>query len=88
MKRSYYFYSIVLLGMLALIVYGFLNYFWMMAALIAFSTVFNFVFFLVQTKVKQSAANENYADKPIDFYKTGTRTTYYYTEQLKQANSN
>lgn len=90
MKKSDYFYSVLLLGILALIIYGFQNYFWIMAALIAFSSVFSFVVFLVQTKIKLPAANQNAASEPIDFYKAGTRTTYYqtdYIDQLKQANA-
>ncbi|MVN21060.1 hypothetical protein [Mucilaginibacter arboris] len=79
MKRSNYFYASLLLGMLALIVYGFINYFWMMAGLIAFSSVFSFVVFLVQTHIKSPAANAEHQEEPIDFYKTGTRTTYYNT---------
>ncbi len=63
-----------------------------MIGLIAFSSVFNFVLFLIKTRVKTPVANKNYADNPVDFYKTSNRTTYYQTEQnlepLKQANAN
>jgi preprotein translocase subunit SecY len=87
MKRSDYFYTFLLLGTIALIVYGFLNFFWTMVGLIALSSVFSFVVFLVQTRVKLPVANENFGEQPIDFYKTDTRTTYYMPEQRKQANA-
>ncbi|MGI4021513.1 MAG: hypothetical protein ACRYFA_08415 [Janthinobacterium lividum] len=87
MKKSNYFYTFLLLGILAVIIYGFLNYFFVMVGLIAFSSVFSFVVFLVQTRVDVSAINENSEEKPIDFYKVNTRTTYYVSEQRKQANA-
>ena len=86
MKRSDYFYTFLLLGMLALIIYGFQNYFWIMFSLIAFSSVFNFVMFIIQTRLKLPIAGENYADEPIDFYKADTRTTYYIDEKRKKVN--
>lgn len=87
MKRSDYFYTFLLLGILAAIVYGFINYFFVMIGLIAFSSVFSFVVFLVQTRVDLSAIDENAEEKPIDFYKVNTRTTYYVTDHRKQANA-
>jgi hypothetical protein len=82
MKRIDYFYASIILGILALIVYGFLNYFGMMVGLIAFSSVFNFVVFLIKTKSTVPVAKETVAEKPIDFYTVGTRTTYYNHEAL------
>lgn len=91
MKRSDYFYSVLLLGNLALIVYGLLNYFWVMAGLLVFSSTFSFVMFLIRTNVKSIAAQTKQEEEPIDFYKTGTRTTYYQgtynAEELKQVNA-
>lgn len=80
MKRSNNFYAFLLLGIFALIIYGFLIHVWLMIGLIAFSSVFNFVFFLVKTKVNIPAVNEKTAEEPIDFYNTGTRNTYYKTD--------
>ena len=88
MKISDYFYSILLLAFLALTVYGFTLYFWTMAGLIAFSSVFSFVVFLIQTRVKLPEANENRTDNSIDFYKNDNRTTYYLTDERKQVNAN
>lgn len=87
MKRLAYFYRILLLGIFALIVYDFLNYLWVMISLIAFSSVFSFVVFLIQTKTKPSIENKNHQEEPIDFYKTNSRTSYYITEQRKQVNA-
>jgi len=91
MKRSGYFYTFLLLATVALMVYGFLIYFWIMAGLMVFSSVFSFVVFLIQTRVKAPVANAKNSEKPIDFYKAGTRTTYYQSdyqfEQLKQVNA-
>lgn len=90
MKRRNYFYTVLLLGILALVIYGLINYFLIMIGLIAFSSVFNFVLFLIQTRVKPPVANKNYTDNPVDFYTTSKRTTYYQKEQnlepLKHAN--
>lgn len=80
MKRSNYFYAFLLLGIFALIIYGFLIQFWLMVGLIAFSCVFNFVIFLVKTKVDLPAATGKSAEEPVDFYNTGTRSTYYKTD--------
>lgn len=80
MKKSDYFYASLILGMLALVVYGFLNYFGIMVGLLAFSSVFNFVVFLIKTKVTVPVATKTVADKPIDFYTIGTRSTYYKTD--------
>lgn len=88
MKRSDYFYSILLLAFLALGVYAFTYYFWIMAGLIAFSSVFSFVVFLIQTRVKLPEANENQVDNPIDFYTASDRTSYYVTDDRKQVNAN
>lgn len=91
MKRSDYFYSVLLLGIVALIIYGFLNYFLIMAGLIAFSSTFSFVVFLIQTRIKTPIEDVKTGEQPIDFYKSGTRTTYYQTgynvDGLKQVNS-
>jgi preprotein translocase subunit SecY len=87
MKRSDYFYTFLLLGTIALIVYGFLNFFWIMAGLIVLSSVFSFVVFLVQTRVKLPVENENHAEQPIDFYRTDIKTTYYVQEQRKLVNA-
>ncbi len=62
-----------------------------MIALIAISSVVNFVIFLVQTgTAKLPAVNEGYDDNTVDFYTAVEKTTYYQaeheTEQLKQAN--
>ena len=60
-----------------------------MAGLIAFSSTFSFVIFLIQTRIKVPIADAKTLEEPIDFYKAGTRTTYYQMrynpEELKQA---
>lgn len=90
MKKSDYFYSILFLGIAALIIYGFINFFWMMAGIIAFSSTLSFVIFLVQTYIKVPVADTKTLEEPIDFFKAGTQTTYYDMrhkfEELKQAN--
>ncbi len=58
----------------------------MMVGLMFFSSAFSFVVFLVQTRVNTRAADGNFVDEPIDFYKADTRTTYYISEQRKQVN--
>jgi len=83
MKRSDYFYASIILGILALVIYGFLNHFGIMVALIAFSSLFNFVVFLIKTKAAVHSAAKNLVDQPIDFYNVGTRTTYYKNEYNK-----
>ncbi|RYY06522.1 MAG: hypothetical protein EOP43_06100 [Sphingobacteriaceae bacterium] len=90
MKKSDYFYSVFFLGIAALIIYGFINFFWMMAGLIALSSTFSFVIFLIQTRIKVPVADAKTTEEPVEFYKAGTRTTYYQMrynpEELKQAN--
>lgn len=90
MKRSDYFYSVLFLGILALIGYGFTIYFWIMAALIALSSTFSFVVFLVQTHLKTPVADAKTLQEPIDFYEAEPTLTYYQMrhnqQELKQAN--
>ena len=90
MKSFYYFYSFLLLGILALLIYGFKNYTAVMTGLIALSSVLNFSIFLFKTQKKTviSAANaKDLSDDLIDFYKADTRTSYYIEEPRKQANA-
>lgn len=90
MKRSDYFYSIMALAILALIGYGFINYFWIMAGLIAFSSTFSFVVFLIQTHIKTPVADTKTLQEPIEFYRAEPTLTYYQMgqnhQELKQAN--
>lgn len=58
-----------------------------MVSLIAFSSVFSFTVFLIQTKIKTPKAENNSAEEPIDFYKGDIRTTYYLTDLRKQVNA-
>ncbi|RYE36217.1 MAG: hypothetical protein EOP42_04175 [Sphingobacteriaceae bacterium] len=89
MKKSDYFYSVLFLGIAALMIYGFINFFWMMAGLIAFSSTFSFVVFLIQTNIKTPVADSKTLEEPVDFYQAGPQTTYYQMrynpEELKQA---
>ena len=95
MKASDYFFSFLLLSIAGLLVYGFIQYFWIMIGLAVFSSALSFVVFLYQTKIKPPVAQEQLSDKTIDFYTTNNRTTYYTTglqhefesQQLKQANA-
>ncbi len=59
-----------------------------MISLIAFSSVFNFVLFLIQMKSKSSAAKEDAGNETVDFYNAGTKTTYYQTDQSQQKLAN
>ncbi|RYE36776.1 MAG: hypothetical protein EOP42_02065 [Sphingobacteriaceae bacterium] len=90
MKKSDYFYSVFFVGIFALIVYGFINYFWMMAGLIALSSTFSFVVFLIQTHIKVPVADAKTLEEPIEFSKPESQITYYQMryqhEGLKQAN--
>lgn len=62
----------------------------MMAGLIAFSSTFSFVVFLIQTHVKLPVADVKTTETPIEFYKPESTLTYYQmrsnSEELKQAN--
>lgn len=89
MKKSDYFYSVFFIGVFSLIIYGFINYFWMMAGLIVFSSTFSFLVFLIQTRIKTPVADAKSLEEPIEFYTAGSQTTYYQMrynpEELKQA---
>ncbi len=89
MKKSDYFYSVFFVGIFALIIYGFINYFWMMAGLIALSSTFSFVVFLIQTRIKVPVADAKTLDEPVEFSNPENKITYYQMryqhEELKRA---